>query len=123
MLSSILLLLAAANIALAIPNPAPDPTPMPIIDKQGVDCVKIEGVLSALKKLGPPATAFCSSYLQVPEVETVTTTTIPVTQVPHSHDKHPLCTNIPQYKSDFQNDNNPHALDMSQTRSKTGKTP
>ena len=45
--------------------------------RRAVDCAKVTGVLSAVKALGAPATAFCSSYLRVPSATTVQTTITP----------------------------------------------
>ncbi|KAH7346019.1 hypothetical protein BKA66DRAFT_447873 [Pyrenochaeta sp. MPI-SDFR-AT-0127] len=43
---------------------------------RAVDCAKVTGALSVLKKLGPPATSFCSSYLKI-QGKTATTTFTP----------------------------------------------
>ncbi|RYN19251.1 hypothetical protein AA0119_g10197 [Alternaria tenuissima] len=40
-----------------------------------VDCKAVNLALTVLKKLGPPATSFCSSYLKVPATKTVSITT------------------------------------------------
>jgi hypothetical protein len=45
--------------------------------RRTVDCGKVTGVLSAVKALGPLATAFCSTYLHIPGTTTVQTTTTP----------------------------------------------
>jgi hypothetical protein len=45
--------------------------------RRTVNCGKVTGVLSAVKALGPLATAFCSTYLRIPGTTTVQTTTIP----------------------------------------------
>jgi hypothetical protein len=55
----------------------PEPTPLANLQDRAVDCAKVTGALSALKKLGPPATTFCRSYLKVPGTSTITTTTTP----------------------------------------------
>jgi hypothetical protein len=57
----------------------PEPTPAARIDQQAGACAKVNGALTILKKLGPPATSFCSSYLKVPATKTLTTTVTPAT--------------------------------------------
>ncbi|KAF3031584.1 hypothetical protein E8E12_001719 [Didymella heteroderae] len=66
--------------ALGIATASLEPTPAHL-DKR-VDCRAVNLALTVLKKLGPPATSFCSSYLKVPATKTVSITTItPTTTV------------------------------------------
>lgn len=55
----------------------PEPTAAAYLDNRAIDCSKVTGALSVLKKLGPPATTFCSSYLKLPGTKTSTTTITP----------------------------------------------
>jgi hypothetical protein len=64
---------SVVSVALAHPQP----TPAAHLEER-TDCAKINGALTILKKLGPPATSFCSSYLKVPMTKTLTTTTTSV---------------------------------------------
>lgn len=57
----------------------PEPTPAAQLDQRAIDCSKVTGALSVLKKLGPPATSFCSSYLKIAGTKTLTTTFTPAT--------------------------------------------
>lgn len=57
----------------------PEPVAARPLDERAIDCSKVNGALSILKKLGPPATTFCSSYLKVPATKTVITTVTPAT--------------------------------------------
>ncbi|KAL6704615.1 hypothetical protein ACN47E_008012 [Coniothyrium glycines] len=50
----------------------PGPTPAAAFGERAVDCAKVNGALSVLKRLGPPATSFCSSYLRIPATKTTT---------------------------------------------------
>lgn len=55
-----------------------EPTPAHV--EKRIDCKAVNLALTVLKKLGPPATSFCSSYLKVPATKTVSiTTTTPTT--------------------------------------------
>ncbi|CAO2652061.1 Nn.00g003440.m01.CDS01 [Neocucurbitaria sp. VM-36] len=74
MVSFKFLVLGIAGTAAAFPQP----TAAPDLEKRA-NCAKVTGALSVLKKLGPPATSFCSSYLKVPGAKTSTTTVTPVT--------------------------------------------
>ncbi|KAJ4983152.1 hypothetical protein SVAN01_11336 [Stagonosporopsis vannaccii] len=49
----------------------PEPTPAVQLDLRAVDCSKATGALRFLKKLGPPATSFCSSYHNIAGTMTV----------------------------------------------------
>jgi hypothetical protein len=69
----LLVVSSVASVAIAHPQP----TPAAHLEER-TDCAKINGALTILKKLGPPATSFCSSYLKVPMTKTLTTTTTPV---------------------------------------------
>ncbi|KAH7339229.1 hypothetical protein BKA66DRAFT_577324 [Pyrenochaeta sp. MPI-SDFR-AT-0127] len=71
------LLLAAAASGLV--TAWPEPTAAAYLDQRGIDCSKVTGALGVLKKLGPPATTFCSSYLKIPKTKTATTTFTPAT--------------------------------------------
>ena len=73
MVSIKLLVLGIAGLAIA----HPEPTRAANLDKR-VDCAKVNGALTVLRKLGPPATAFCSSYLRIPATTTIKTTSTPV---------------------------------------------
>lgn len=71
----LLFVLAASSVVAAWP----EPTPAAYLDQRAVNCAKVTGALSVLKKLGPPATSFCSSYLKIPGTLTSTTTVTPAT--------------------------------------------
>ncbi|KAF1831415.1 hypothetical protein BDW02DRAFT_55487 [Decorospora gaudefroyi] len=74
-----LLLAACASLAAAYP----EPTTGLYLNKRTTkpNCSKLNGALTILKKLGPPATSFCSSYLKIPATTTSVTTTTPVTTI------------------------------------------
>lgn len=79
MVSVKVLLLSVSISGLAAARP--EPTPAALLEDRAVDCAKVTGALSVLKKLGPPATTFCSAYLKVPAKST-TTTTLTTTSTP-----------------------------------------
>lgn len=56
----------------------PEPTEVAYHLDHAVDCAKVTGALSVLKKVGPAATSFCRSYLKAPATQITTTTTTPV---------------------------------------------
>jgi len=69
--------IAVAGV-LSISAVSAEPTPPQF--QKGVDCKAVNLALTVLKKLGPPATSFCSSYLKIPATKTVSiTTTTPTT--------------------------------------------
>jgi hypothetical protein len=55
----------------------PEPTAAAYLDNCAIDCSKLTGCLGVLKKIGPAANTFCSSYLKIPQAKTLTTTTTP----------------------------------------------
>lgn len=59
----------------------PEPIGARPLDQRAIDCSKINDALSVLKKLGPPATTFCSSFLKVPGTKTLTATITPATML------------------------------------------
>jgi hypothetical protein len=56
----------------------PEPTAAAYLDNRAIDCSKVTGCLSVLKKIGPPATTFCSSYVKISATKITTTTFTPV---------------------------------------------
>lgn len=57
----------------------PEPTAGAHLEDRAINCAKVTGALSVLKKAGPPATSFCSSFLKIPGTQTSTTTVTPAT--------------------------------------------
>ncbi|KAJ6269946.1 hypothetical protein PSV08DRAFT_353109 [Bipolaris maydis] len=53
----------------------PEPTPAALLNASPVNCGKFNNALSVLKKLGPPATSFCRSYIKAPATSTIVTIT------------------------------------------------
>ncbi|KAH8635888.1 hypothetical protein IG631_07722 [Alternaria alternata] len=71
--------IAVAGV-LSISAVSAEPTPPQF--QKSVDCKAVNLALTVLKKLGPPATSFCSSYLNIPATKTLSiTTTTPTTTV------------------------------------------
>lgn len=62
----------------------PEPTAIAKIDNRAIDCSKSNGCIGVLKKIGPPASSFCRSYLKVPGTKTTTTTITPVAVYVHN---------------------------------------
>jgi hypothetical protein len=46
----------------------PEPTAAAYLNNRAIDCSKLTGCLGVLKKIGPAATTFCSSYLKIPQL-------------------------------------------------------
>jgi hypothetical protein len=69
-------LLLAATVSRLV-TAWPEPTLPANLHNRAIDCSKVTGALSVLKKVGPPATSFCSSYLKIPGTKIVTTTVTP----------------------------------------------
>ncbi|KAH3983351.1 hypothetical protein HBI25_062070 [Parastagonospora nodorum] len=70
-------LLLAATVS-GIVTAWPEPTAVANLDNRAIDCSKLTGCLGVLKKIGPPASTFCRSYLKVPGTKTSTTTITPI---------------------------------------------
>ncbi|RYN47472.1 hypothetical protein AA0118_g12212 [Alternaria tenuissima] len=66
------------SISAVLAEPTPPQSP------KGVDCKAVNLALTVLKKLGPPATSFCSPYPKVSTTKTmsITTTTSVTSTVP-----------------------------------------
>jgi hypothetical protein len=74
-------LLGALAFTLAIATASPVPEALNSdLEKRAPNCKAANVALTVLKALGPPATAFCSSYLHIPatitSVITATTATV-----------------------------------------------
>jgi hypothetical protein len=69
----------AFTLAIATASPVPDALDSDL-QKRALDCKAVNAALTVLKALGPPATAFCSSYLRIPatitSVSTATAATV-----------------------------------------------
>jgi len=76
---AIKLLLVASATCSGLVAAMPDPAAAARLDQRAINCAQVTGALSALRKLGAPATAFCSSFLQIPATKTLTTTVTPPT--------------------------------------------
>ncbi|KAF5851075.1 hypothetical protein GGP41_010738 [Bipolaris sorokiniana] len=76
MMLALKLVLVAATSALGVA--LPEPTPAALLNAPPVNCGKVNNALSVLKKLGPPATSFCRSYIKAP----ATSTTVTITTAP-----------------------------------------
>jgi hypothetical protein len=63
----------AFTLAIATASPVPDALDSHL-QERALDCKAINTALTVLKALGPPATAFCSSYLHIPATITSVTT-------------------------------------------------
>jgi hypothetical protein len=63
----------AFTLAIATASPVPDALDSDL-QERALDCKAINTALTVLKALGPPATAFCSSYLHIPATITSVTT-------------------------------------------------
>ena len=66
-------------LTLCLPLLHAHPSPLPAVN---LNCQLVTNILNTLRLLGPPATAFCSSYLSVPSATTTTKTTTPKTYSP-----------------------------------------
>ncbi|KAJ5025732.1 hypothetical protein J3E73DRAFT_258467 [Bipolaris maydis] len=73
MMLALKLVFVAATSVLGVA--LPEPTPAALLNASPVNCGKFNNALSVLKKLGPPATSFCRSYIKAPATSTIVTIT------------------------------------------------